>query len=71
MQKQWKNQKASQQNPKTQKQHKRGKRGKKRKVKKGKKWMCPFAFFFHLFCFLDLLFVFSIFFCICSAFFKF
>jgi hypothetical protein len=46
MQKQWKNQKASQQNPKTQKQHKRGKRGKKRKVKKGKKWMCPFAFFF-------------------------
>jgi hypothetical protein len=48
--KQMDNQKAKHQTRKNRKQN---------KVKKGKTWKtwtCPFAFFLHLFCFLDLLF---------------
>jgi len=46
---------------KTQKQNKRGNIGKTKERQKGKnmekQWICPFAFFLHLFCFLDLFFL--------------
>ena len=50
------NQKAKLQTRKNRKQNKWRKKRKSKKGKTWKTWTCPFAFFLHLFCLLDLLF---------------